>query len=188
MSGNPPPPNQGLSRQPQQQSAAQPGQTPPQPVMQPVLPRFMLPFQQQIQLWQGQYPPPEAVERYEKVLPGAFNRILTMAEGLQAAQIREAEHTNNYAHSDIRRAHYLGALIAIFAMLGALGRPGEGVTEIINLSIYPVDIEYQPIGFRGHCRQVFLYLSQRLKDLHRVITASSWIRYFSLVWRGGLGR
>ena len=36
--------------------------------------------QQTVQLWQGQYPPPEAIEHYEKVLPGSFDRMIAMAE------------------------------------------------------------------------------------------------------------
>jgi uncharacterized membrane protein len=47
----------------------------------------------QVQLWQGQFPPPDALERYEKLLPGAFNRMMVMAETAQtnqAADIKRA--------------------------------------------------------------------------------------------------
>src|SRR5947208_2283302 len=46
--------------------------------------------QEVVQIWQGQYPPPESVEHYEKVLPGSFDRMIAMAERLQAAQIDES--------------------------------------------------------------------------------------------------
>ena len=36
----------------------------------------------EVQVWQGQFPPPDAVEKYEAVLPGAFDRIVAMAERL----------------------------------------------------------------------------------------------------------
>jgi len=32
--------------------------------------------QQALQIWQSPYPPPDAIERYEKVCPGALDRIL----------------------------------------------------------------------------------------------------------------
>lgn len=37
------------------------------------------------QSWVGPYPPPEAVERYEKAMPGFFNRVVSMAERIEAA-------------------------------------------------------------------------------------------------------
>ena len=74
----------------------------------------------QQQLWQGPYPPPEAVERYDKVHPGAFARILTMAENMQAAQIDQSKIALGNAHSDIRRGHWLGFSIGALALIGAV--------------------------------------------------------------------
>jgi uncharacterized membrane protein len=68
----------------------------------------------------GPYPPPEAVERYEKVLPGSFDRMIKMAEQLQAAQIEETRRALEYAQADSRRGHWLGWWVAIFAMVGAV--------------------------------------------------------------------
>jgi uncharacterized membrane protein len=76
--------------------------------------------QQTLQVWQGQYPPPEAVERYEKLLPGALNRMMTMAEKLQAAQIDQSKHSLTYLQNDTRRAHWLGFAIALAAIGGAI--------------------------------------------------------------------
>jgi len=48
-------------------------------------------------------------------LPGALDRILGMAERLQAAQIKQTE-TNAHSHrNDTRRAHWLGFVAAIAA-------------------------------------------------------------------------
>jgi len=77
--------------------------------------------QQVVQLWQGQYPPPDAVEHYEKVLPGSFDRMIAMAERLQAAQIDESRRVHDYAQADSKRGHWLGAGSAVLAMLCALG-------------------------------------------------------------------
>lgn len=49
---------------------------------------------QQVQMWHAPFPPPQAVRDYEQVLPGSWDRLLTMAEESQAAQIstmREAQ-------------------------------------------------------------------------------------------------
>ena len=95
---------------------------------------FVIPIaqtQQSLRVWQGQYPPPEAVEHYERVLPGAFERIIAMTERLQAAQIEEAREIRVNTKSDSRRGHYLGFCASIFAMLCAvfctwLGYPWVG--------------------------------------------------------------
>jgi uncharacterized membrane protein len=144
MSENRPPETQRPANQgPTPQQPPQPLQVPPQLLAQAVaaqlmgggMPRAGFPFgpvfpmpgqlpipiaQQTVQLWQGQYPPPEAIEHYERVSPGAFNRMIKMAEELQAAQIAESTRAHGYAHSDSRRGHWLGFLTAIGAMLSAL--------------------------------------------------------------------
>lgn len=76
--------------------------------------------QQQMQHWQGPYPPPEAVERYEKILPGTFDRMIKMAEQLQSAQIEEAKEIRKMTHADQKRGNYLGFLTAVGAMVGGL--------------------------------------------------------------------
>jgi uncharacterized membrane protein len=71
-------------------------------------------------MWQGQFPPPEAIERYEKVLPGSFDRIIKMAEGLQAAQIASSITAMNYTQQDTRRGHWLGFSVTCLSMLAAI--------------------------------------------------------------------
>jgi len=70
--------------------------------------------------WQGPFPPPDAVERYEKVHDGAFNRILTLAEQLQNAQIAQSSTALGHHHADVRRAQWLATGSMIAAMAGAL--------------------------------------------------------------------
>lgn len=72
---------------------------------------------QQSSSWQGPYPSPDAVERFEAILPGAFNRILTMAETAQDAEIRASSNAQKYLQSDVRRSNYLGAGISVLAVL-----------------------------------------------------------------------
>ena len=73
-----------------------------------------------MQSWQGPYPPPEAIERYEKSLPGTFDRILSMAERMEAAQIAQSADALRNQANDIRRAHYLGAGLGASAIAGAI--------------------------------------------------------------------
>ena len=107
-------------------SAAARGALPyaPGPASGPGIP-VMLPFampqaHQNVQLWQGQYPPPDAVQQYEKVLPGAFNRMVAMAEQLQAAQISETKRAQEFTQADARRGHWLGFAALVLGMLGAI--------------------------------------------------------------------
>jgi uncharacterized membrane protein len=142
MSENRPPENpQGTPSPGQPTPAPQP---PPQPPVSPQLialaaaqliggaaARAPLPFgigipvaglpvaQQTFQVWQGQYPPPDAVEHYEKVLSGSFDRMIAMAERLQAAQIEESRRAHDYAQRDSQRGHWLGFSTAIGAMVAA---------------------------------------------------------------------
>ena len=84
--------------------------------------------QHRLELWQGPYPPPEAVERYEKISPGTFNRLITMAENLQNAQIEQSADALRKTHNDIRRCPSI--LGCGFARL-LESQPGEHV-QVIN--------------------------------------------------------
>jgi uncharacterized membrane protein len=83
----------------------------------PGTPAAVVGVQQAVQIWQSPFPPPDAIERYEKVCPGAFDRIL--AERLQAAQINQAETNAQFAQKDTRRGHWLGFAVAIVALVAA---------------------------------------------------------------------
>jgi len=76
-------------------------------------------MQIQAKFWQGQLPPPDAMEHYEKVLPGSFDRILKMAERQQIGQIENINLAQSYASRDVRRGHYLGFSLSALAMLAA---------------------------------------------------------------------
>lgn len=106
----------------QQQSGIVAGQQ--RVVMQPPIARQMaiqipLPAIQAQQSWQGPFPPPEAVERYEKTLPGVFNRIVLMAEKMEAAQIEQSAIALENSASEGRRGQYLGAGIGALAIVCA---------------------------------------------------------------------
>ena len=75
--------------------------------------------QAQVQLWQGQFPPPDAVQKYEEILPGSFNRMIRMAESLQEAQINDAKRAQDYTSADTKRGQWLGFSAVLASVLGA---------------------------------------------------------------------
>ena len=82
----------------------------------------------QIQSWQGQFPPPDAIERYEAVSAGTFDRLITMAERQQRAMIEATAEARRFQRGDNQRGQCLGALVTVLAIIGAgvcawLGEP-----------------------------------------------------------------
>ena len=75
---------------------------------------------QQVQVWQGQFPPPDAIERYEAVHPGTFGRLVTMAERQQQAVIESASEARRFQRADNQRGQYLGFLVTVLAIVGAV--------------------------------------------------------------------
>jgi uncharacterized membrane protein len=89
---------------------------------------------QQIQMMRvGPYPPPHEMREYESILPGAFNRIVSMAEQAQAAQIATMQQAQNYARRDARRGQVLGFITALAAMGGAIWCVHVGSPSVAGL-------------------------------------------------------
>lgn len=81
-------------------------------------------------MWGGPIPPPEHLAQYEAVVPGAANRILTMAE-------KQAEHRQrleSYAvpaqHMQSARGQIFALVIGITAILGAVGCAALGQAAV----------------------------------------------------------
>ncbi len=85
----------------------------------------------------GPLPPPEALARYNDVLPNAAERILTMAESQH--QHRQSLESR-VVESNVRAQHLgviLGFIVAMTAIgggiyLAAIGKSASGVTAIIG--------------------------------------------------------
>jgi uncharacterized membrane protein len=77
-------------------------------------------LQQQVQVWQGQFPPPAAVREYNEILPDAFERMMRMAETAQQAQIDTVRDAQQLAGNDTKRGQWLGFAASLCAMGGAL--------------------------------------------------------------------
>jgi hypothetical protein len=98
-----------------------------------VLPGFQpIAAQQTMQVWQGQFPPPDAIERYEKVLPGCFDRLLKMAENQITIQAKETRHCPAFRYARcparalarIRRDDFGYGRIAVLRMAARLRHRG----------------------------------------------------------------
>jgi uncharacterized membrane protein len=72
-----------------------------------------------MQFWQGQFPPPAAVESYERVLPGCFDRMMKMAEKQLENQAQQTTNALQFASNDTRRGHWLGFAGLVVAMIFA---------------------------------------------------------------------
>lgn len=90
----------------------------------------------QQQSFSGPIPPPEALERYNDVLPGAAERIIAMAERQQEHR-QDLERKAVYSDSNTQTTGvYLGFIIAMTAIIGgvwlaAKGMPTAGLVSII---------------------------------------------------------
>lgn len=63
-----------------------------------------------VQTWQGPLPPPEDLQKYNMVVPGAAERILTMAE-------EEMKHRHNRENMAIKYNNRLVSISTIFAFV-----------------------------------------------------------------------
>ncbi len=113
--------------------------------------RAIIAFQleiRQVERYSGILPHPSIVERYEATLPGSAERILTLAEERQAADIHQEQHNAKESHSfnmavvrGIIWNERLGMLLLVglalaLVMLGVrimeTGHSGEGFALIVG--------------------------------------------------------
>ena len=83
--------------------------------------------------WTGPLPPPEALQRYDEILPGAADRIFTMAEERHRHQIDQEKAAIELekdalitAGENIEAEHSRSRLGLVFAFLIALAGIGTG--------------------------------------------------------------
>ena len=70
--------------------------------------------------WQGPLPPPEALERFNQIIPNGADRIVAMAE---AEQRHRANHESVALQARIRearRGQYAGVLLSALCIVGAV--------------------------------------------------------------------
>ena len=109
-----------------------PGQTPPQPKTSEILTQFTIAAQQ----LSGPIPPPEMLRKYDELLPGSADRIISMAERQSAhRQKLESDVIGSNIFSE-RLGMILGFIICLIAISGGIyiviqGKSAEGIAAII---------------------------------------------------------
>lgn len=92
----------------------------------------------QAQHWSGPIPSPDALEKYEKVIPGSANRLLQLAEKEQAHRHSMDRESLSTKARDVRRGQYLGAGIGVLAVGGAIGIASVAPVVAVALVGVPV--------------------------------------------------
>jgi len=72
------------------------------------------------QQFSGPVPHPEILRGYDQVLPGAAERILTMAELDQKHQIELENSAQHLAAKEIKRGQIFGLFVSIFAFITSI--------------------------------------------------------------------
>lgn len=91
--------------------------------------------------WQGALPPPDALAKYESIVKGAAERLLTLAETEAKARIdfTARAHADDHAaamkdienyHKRIATGQYVGAAVALAFLCGAVVCAWLGQTAI----------------------------------------------------------
>lgn len=70
--------------------------------------------------WSGPLPPPEALDRFNAIIPNGADRIVTMAEKEQAHRIQMEMEGQRATVSEAKRGQFLGAVVSIVALGGAM--------------------------------------------------------------------
>ena len=103
---------------------------------------------QHSQLRQSPYPPVDEAQAYEVLSPGSFDRILTMTEKQQSAQIQLSLSAMQNLSNDTKRGHYLGASVALGALAAAvyLGYSNHDWLGAAALSVPVMSVAHALIG------------------------------------------
>jgi uncharacterized membrane protein len=85
----------------------------------------------------GPLPPPEALERYNQIVPGAAERIIVMAESQHSHRQGLEKHVIHSNVSAQRLGTVLGFIVAMTVVIGGMylvheGKSGEGLAAILT--------------------------------------------------------
>jgi uncharacterized membrane protein len=94
-------------------------------------------LQAQLRSFSGTLPPPEALERYNQILPGAAERIIVMAERQHGHRIELESHVIKSNVSAQKLGTILGFIVAMTVIIGGLflvhqGKNAEGLAAILT--------------------------------------------------------
>jgi uncharacterized membrane protein len=85
----------------------------------------------------GPLPPPEALERYNQILPGSAERLIAMAESQHSHRQELEKHVIHSNVSAQRLGTILGFIVAMTVIIGGVylvheGKSGEGLAAILT--------------------------------------------------------
>jgi len=94
-------------------------------------------IQAMMRSFSGPLPPPEALERYNQILPGAAERIIAMAEGQHSHRLELEKHVITSNVSAQKLGTVLGFIVAMTVVIGGMflvheGKSGEGLAAILT--------------------------------------------------------
>lgn len=90
--------------------------------------------------WSGPLPPPEALQKFNEVIPGGAERILKMAELEQRHRFEREGQALVAAVSDTKRGQWLGAVVAVVAIGGAVAAAFAGAHWSIPVALVSVPV------------------------------------------------
>ncbi len=90
--------------------------------------------------WSGPIPPPEALERFNQIIPDGANRIVAMAEKEQTHRIEYEKEGLTATVKETKRGQILGAIISIVAVLGAIYTASIGSHWIVSMVLVGIPV------------------------------------------------
>lgn len=87
------------------------------------------------QTWSGPLPPPAALEHFDRIVPGAAERILAMVEKEQAHRIDHEKSALSAAISDSKTGKAYGFFLALLAIGGAIFTAYIGCHPLVPTSL-----------------------------------------------------
>lgn len=90
--------------------------------------------------WTGPLPPPAALEKFDQLIPGGADRILSMAEQEQAHRIDCEKQALPLAIRESKRGQYMGVAVCLAAIAGAvivalLGGPWQVAVALVGVPV-----------------------------------------------------
>ncbi len=90
--------------------------------------------------WSGPLPPPAALEHFNQIIPQGADRIMSMVEREQAHRIEHEAKVLNAQTRDFSRSHWLGSVIALCCIAGAIYTAVIGAHWAVSVALVGLPI------------------------------------------------
>jgi uncharacterized membrane protein len=92
------------------------------------------------QSWTGPLPPPAALVQFNDAIPNGADRIMSMVEREQAHRIDYESKRLKSLSSDFKRGHYIGGLVCLCAIGGAVYTAVIGAPAAVSIALVSVPV------------------------------------------------